>query len=53
MQQVSMTVLETGRTLDLRFIPLLEGSLCTESDESNNHLRQIKDVGVNLAALPI
>lgn len=48
-----MTVLEKNKTLDLRVIPLPEGSLCAKADEENAQLRQIKDVGIYLAALPI
>lgn len=53
LQQVSATVLETFRTLDLRFIPLSEGSLCAQAEEANTQLTKFKDVGVNLAVLPI
>lgn len=48
-QQASMIVMEIDRNLDLRVIPLLEGSLHVEADEANTQLGQIKDVGVNLA----
>lgn len=46
-------MLETDRTLDLKVIPLPQGSLHAKTNEANTQLRQIKDVGVNLAMLPI
>jgi len=53
LQQVSTSVLDTDKTLDLRVIPLLDGSLRTKSNEENTQLRTIKNVGVNLATFPI
>jgi len=46
-------MLDTDQALYLRVIPLLEGSLCTQLEEGNTQLAQIKDVSVNLVALPI
>lgn len=51
--QVSESVIETKRTLDLRFSSLPEGSVHAKTTEGCAQLGMIKGMGVNLSMLPL
>lgn len=53
LQLVSVIVSDINRILYLKVIQLPEEALHTQSEEANTQLSQIKDLGVNLVALPI
>lgn len=51
--QGSGIVAELERTLDLRVIPLPEGSVCVESNEGHIVINIVKNISLNLATLPL
>ena len=51
--QGSGTTAKLERTLDLRVIPLLKGFVCMELNEDHFVLSTVKDMGVNLAMMPL
>ena len=51
--QGSGTIAELERTLDLRVITLLEGFVRVEFDEDHIVINIVKDMGLNLAMLPL
>lgn len=51
--QVSMSVPEVEPKMDLRFIPLLEGSLQIDNQEDCNTLENIRASRINVAGFPL
>lgn len=46
-------MVELERNLDLRVIPFLEGSALTKSEEDRTMIDIVKEMGLNLATLPL
>ena len=51
--QPSMSVPKVEQMMDLRIIPLPEGSLRVDNQEDHNALEKIKAIGINVAVLLI
>jgi len=51
--QGSGTVVELEHSLDLKFIPLPEGSVRIESDKDHVVISTVKEMGWNLAMFPL
>jgi len=49
--QGSTIVVDLERTMDLRVIPLPEGSICIKPEEDRIMINIVKDIGMNLVAL--